>query len=85
MPGAGWCASARLERELDIDLWLLTDADLRHFARVSAFMDFVGAELAKHAPALRGRSETSFRTFGAPRSIRWVRLRKVTSSSAAVG
>ena len=32
--------------DLDVDLWLLTHADLRHSARVRAFIDFAGAELA---------------------------------------
>jgi DNA-binding transcriptional LysR family regulator len=31
--------------DLDVDLWLLTHADLRHSARVRAFIDFAGAEL----------------------------------------
>ena len=32
--------------DLDVDLWLLTHADLRHSARVRAFIDFAGAELS---------------------------------------
>ena len=32
--------------ELDVDLWLLTHADLRHSARVRAFIDFAGTELS---------------------------------------
>ena len=42
------------QTELDLDLWLLTDADLRNAARVSAFMTFAGAELAKLRPRFEG-------------------------------
>ncbi len=35
--------------ELDVGLWLLTHADLRHSARVRAFMDFAGGEFVKNA------------------------------------
>jgi len=38
--------------ELDIDLWILTHADLRYSARVRAFMDYVGNELAKLRPLI---------------------------------
>jgi DNA-binding transcriptional LysR family regulator len=40
--------------ELDLGLWMLTHSDLRRSARVRAFMDFVGAELAKHRRAIEG-------------------------------
>ena len=40
--------------ELDVDLWILTHADLRYSARVRAFMDYVGNELAKLRPILEG-------------------------------
>jgi DNA-binding transcriptional LysR family regulator len=40
--------------DLDLDLWILTHPDLRQAARVRAFMDFVGAELAKARKALEG-------------------------------
>ena len=40
--------------ELDIDLWVLTHPDLRHSARVRAFTDFVGGELAKLRRTLEG-------------------------------
>jgi DNA-binding transcriptional LysR family regulator len=40
--------------ELDIGLWILTHADLRHSARVRAFMDFAGAELAKMRRLIEG-------------------------------
>jgi DNA-binding transcriptional LysR family regulator len=43
-----------LRSELDVDLWLLTDAELRHSARVSAFMDFAGEELARMRPLFEG-------------------------------
>jgi len=35
-------------------LWLLTHADLRATARVRAFMDFAGAEIAKRRRELEG-------------------------------
>jgi DNA-binding transcriptional LysR family regulator len=40
--------------DLDLGLWMLTHSDLRRSARVRAFMDFVGAELAKHRRAIEG-------------------------------
>jgi DNA-binding transcriptional LysR family regulator len=40
--------------ELDAGLWMLTHSDLRRSARVRAFMDFAGAELAKHRRAIEG-------------------------------
>jgi DNA-binding transcriptional LysR family regulator len=36
------------------DLWLLTHPDLRHAARVRAFMDHAGAQLSKKKPLLSG-------------------------------
>ncbi|MGW5957645.1 LysR family transcriptional regulator [Methylorubrum thiocyanatum] len=41
--------------ELAASLWLLTHPDLRHAARVRAFMDHVAAEVAPLRPALEGR------------------------------
>jgi DNA-binding transcriptional LysR family regulator len=40
--------------ELDVGLWILTHPDLRHSARVRAFTDFVGGELAKLRKVLEG-------------------------------
>ena len=40
--------------ELDVDLWILTHADLRHSARVRAFMEFAGAELVKMRKIIEG-------------------------------
>ena len=40
--------------ELDVGLWLLTHADLRHSARVRAFMDFAGVELVKQRKMIEG-------------------------------
>jgi DNA-binding transcriptional LysR family regulator len=40
--------------ELDVDLWILTHADLRQSARVRAFMDLAGAELAKMRETIEG-------------------------------
>jgi len=42
------------EPELAGSLWLLTHPDLRHAARVRAFMDHVAAEVVKLRPALEG-------------------------------
>ena len=39
------------------DLWLLTHPDLRQTARVRAFMDYAGAELAKKRRLIEGGSE----------------------------
>ncbi len=43
--------------ELESDLWLLTHADLRHSARVRAFMDFAGTELIKLRKLFEGEEE----------------------------
>jgi DNA-binding transcriptional LysR family regulator len=40
--------------ELDVDLWILTHPDLRQAARVRAFTDVIGADLAKARKALEG-------------------------------
>jgi len=40
--------------ELDVNLWILTHADLRHSAKVRAFMDFAGNELAKLRRVIEG-------------------------------
>jgi DNA-binding transcriptional LysR family regulator len=40
--------------ELDVSLWILTHADLRHSAKVRAFMDFAGNELAKMRRLIEG-------------------------------
>jgi DNA-binding transcriptional LysR family regulator len=42
------------QSELDIDLWILTHADLRQSARVRAFMELAGAELVKMRKAIEG-------------------------------
>ena len=44
------------EPELAGTLWLLTHPDLRHAARVRAFMDHVAVEVAPLRPALEGRA-----------------------------
>ena len=41
-------------REWDLGLWILTHTDLRRSARVRAFMDFAGAELARHRRMIEG-------------------------------
>ena len=41
-------------RDLDIGLWLLTHEELRHTARVRAFMDFMGQTIERVRPALEG-------------------------------
>ncbi|MDJ1157795.1 LysR family transcriptional regulator [Chelatococcus sp. SYSU_G07232] len=40
--------------EFSTGLWLLTHPDLRHSARVRAFLDFVGAEIIKYRAAIEG-------------------------------
>jgi DNA-binding transcriptional LysR family regulator len=40
--------------DVDVGLWILTHTDLRRSARVRAFMDFAGAELAKHRRMIEG-------------------------------
>jgi DNA-binding transcriptional LysR family regulator len=40
--------------ELVNGIWLLTHADLRQTARVRAFMDFAGSEIAKHRKVIEG-------------------------------
>lgn len=40
--------------EVDLGLWILTHSDLRHSARVRAFMEFAGAEMAKHRRSIEG-------------------------------
>ena len=40
--------------EWDLGLWILTHSDLRRSARVRAFMDFAGAEFAKHRRSIEG-------------------------------
>ncbi len=40
--------------ELDVDLWILTHADLRQSARVRAFMELAGAELVKMRKTIEG-------------------------------
>jgi DNA-binding transcriptional LysR family regulator len=42
------------QSELDIDLWILTHADLRHSARVRAFMELAGAEFVKMRKTIEG-------------------------------
>jgi DNA-binding transcriptional LysR family regulator len=43
--------------ELVNGIWLLTHADLRQTARVRAFMDFAGSEIAKQRKSIEGMSE----------------------------
>jgi DNA-binding transcriptional LysR family regulator len=42
------------DSELESGLWLLTHPDLRHTARVRAFMDFAAAEIAKRRKMIEG-------------------------------
>jgi hypothetical protein len=51
---AGLVRVGALQSELDVDLWLLTDAELCLSARVRAFMNFAGAELVKLRPRFEG-------------------------------
>jgi DNA-binding transcriptional LysR family regulator len=41
--------------EFDAGLWLLTHPDLRHVARIRAFLDFMGPALAAHGPLFAGK------------------------------
>ena len=43
-----------IQPELDVDLWILTHADLRHSARVRAFTELASAELAKARKLIEG-------------------------------
>ncbi|TXM78622.1 LysR family transcriptional regulator [Methylobacterium sp. WL69] len=45
--------------ELSAGLWLLTHPDLRHAARVRAFMDFMTEEIVALRPRIEGRSTSS--------------------------
>lgn len=47
------------------DLWLLTHADLRHAARVRAFLDFIAEEIAAARPLIEGdRAASGSETLG---------------------
>jgi DNA-binding transcriptional LysR family regulator len=48
-----------LEPELGAGLWLLTHPDLRHSARVRAFMDFMAEEIATLRPRIEGAATAS--------------------------
>lgn len=43
-----------LERDSEAGLWILTHPDIRGSARVRAFLDFVGGELARLKPSFEG-------------------------------
>jgi DNA-binding transcriptional LysR family regulator len=47
------------EADFAADLWLLTHPDLRHSARVRAFFDFLGAEIARQRDLIEGVSATA--------------------------
>ena len=47
--------------ELDLGLWILTHPDLRHSARVRAFTDYVGGELAEIAQDSGRRLNAAFK------------------------
>lgn len=46
--------------ELDVELWMLTHPDLRHAARVRAFTEFAGAELARQRRLFEGETGEVF-------------------------
>jgi DNA-binding transcriptional LysR family regulator len=46
------------------DLWLLTHPDLRHSARVRAFLDFSAAEIVKSRPLIEGTRSSAKPTAG---------------------
>ncbi len=41
-------------RDLDIGLWVLTHEELRHTARVRAFLDFMAQTIERVRPTLEG-------------------------------
>ena len=61
-------------RDVDVGLWILTHSDLRRSARVRAFMDFAGAELARHRRAMEDAEIVekieSRKQFGAVRRLK---------------
>jgi DNA-binding transcriptional LysR family regulator len=54
--GVGLVRVGELQPELDVELWLLTHAEISHSARVRAFMDFAAEELTRIRPRLEGES-----------------------------
>ncbi|HLS67751.1 MAG TPA: LysR family transcriptional regulator [Kiloniellales bacterium] len=50
-----------LPASFTLDLWLLTHEDLRHTARIRAFMDFVAEVLSGEADLLEGRKPEAWR------------------------
>jgi len=44
--------------DLDVDMWILTHADLRYSARIRAFMDFVGAAIAELREVFAGAASS---------------------------
>lgn len=53
---AGLVRLSSIEPDLATGLWLLTHPDLRHAARVRAFMDFMAVEIASLRPLIEGVS-----------------------------
>lgn len=49
------CRLGGLVEEVETKIWLLTHGDLRHMARVRAFLDFIGDALAGERDLLEGR------------------------------
>jgi DNA-binding transcriptional LysR family regulator len=54
-PRPGLARLSGLNADFSTGLWLLTHPDLRHSARVRAFLDFVGAEIGKLRRLLEGQ------------------------------
>ena len=52
-------ATSRPLPDLESELWLITLPDLRNTARVRAFLDFCGDEIARRQPALAGVAPVS--------------------------
>jgi DNA-binding transcriptional LysR family regulator len=51
-------------RDLESELWLITHPDLRNTARVRAFLDFCGDEIARRQPTLAGLLRRPLRDSG---------------------
>ncbi len=58
----------RMPSDVDRGLWILTHSDLRRSARVRAFMDFAGSELARQRRAVEGTEDDELDDSAEPRA-----------------